>query len=57
MLVAKEVVAERKVNDSVFNVSFDMPIRHSGKDVQNDVGEMNLDFRGDIWADTNLSHF
>lgn len=57
MLVAKEVVAAREVNDSVFNVIFDMPVRHSGKDVQYDVGEMSLDFRGDIWDDTNLSHF
>lgn len=35
----------------------DMPIRHSGKDVQNDVGELNIDFRVDNWADTNLSYF
>lgn len=39
------------------NVTCDMRIRHSRKDVQKDVGELNIDFRGDNWADTILSYF
>lgn len=45
----------RKVS-SVFNVTFEIPVRHSGKDMRNAVGELSLDFRGEIWADTNSNH-
>lgn len=41
---------------SVFNVTFEIPIRHSGKDMKNVIGELSLDFRGEIWADTNSNH-
>lgn len=55
LLVGEEVVVARKVS-SVFNVTFEIPVRHSGKDMKNAVGELSLDFRGEIWADTNSNH-
>lgn len=55
LLVGEDVVMARKVC-SVFNVTFEIPIRHSGKDMKNVIGELSLDFRGEIWADTNSNH-
>lgn len=50
------MVVARKVSSSVLNVTFEMPIRHSGNDMRNAVGELNVDFRGEICADTNSNH-
>lgn len=44
------------VSSSVWDVIFEMPVRYSGKDMQNVVGESSVDFRGETQADANLSH-
>lgn len=36
------------VSNSILAVTFEMPTRHSDKDVQNAVRELNLDFWGEI---------
>lgn len=48
MLVVEGVVVARKVSSSVSDVTFEMCIRHSSKDVQKAIGELSLDFSGEI---------
>ena len=47
-LVGDDISGVKVVSNSILAVTFEMPTRHSDKDVQNAVRELNLDFWGEI---------
>ena len=47
-LVGDDISGGKVVSNSILVVTFEMPTRHSDKDVQNAVRELNLDFWGEI---------
>ena len=47
-MVGDDISGGKVVSNSILAVTFEMPTRHSDKDVQNAVRELNLDFWGEI---------
>lgn len=48
VLVGTGVIVSRKISSSVLGITFEVPIRHSRKDMQNAVRDLSLDFWGEI---------